>query len=487
MKTYDAVIVGAGPAGSALAIHLARAGLDALLVEKERFPRDKVCGEMMNPRAIRHLEDLGCFSRVEALGYDKIRSGTVFLDGVLEMTGALPAVEGCVDYAHAVPRRVLDEIIFRGAQSAGAGTLEGCRIQGFEVGPDAVEIDARLEGGERLRLEARLIVGADGSESTVARLAGLAMRDDRYVGIGIRSYGEGFPLDGAILSWDREYLPGLAWVFPSKDGCFNIGVGTIAEPAKRSEMRLRDYFDRTVDLVTKLGRERGFAPRVEPPRGWALKSYGGARRNYFERGLLIGDAGSFADPLTGEGIPMALETARLAAETIQAAVAAGDFSEGRLAAYEGRWRQRYDVDSLMADALVTISRNTHLADLMMEFLRLSLRAADRDERYAETVGGVYVGIVPISQMLRPEYLLRPLTYGPETWRAILGLSRERPLADLARRAAEQTGVGLAAWRAMLRDPQRSLEWLREVNQKQMRVARGLAGAAFGAAGRDRPG
>jgi len=474
VKTYDVLIVGAGPAGSALATHLACAGVDTLLVDKARFPRDKVCGELMNPRAIRHLKALGCFGRIEALGYQKIRACAVYLDGESEMTGPLPKVEGCVDYAHAVPRRVLDEILFRRAQEAGASTLEECSVRGFEVDGDAVAVEGRLTGRQTLPLRARMIVGADGSESVVARIAGLAMRDDRYVGIGIRSYGEGFPFEDAILAWDRDYFPGLGWAFPSKNGRFNIGVGTIAEPAKQDEIRLRDYFDRLTGIVEDLGRQKGFSPQIEPPKGWALKSYGGARRNYFERGLLIGDAGSFADPLTGEGIPMALETAQLAAATIRDAVAVGDFSANKLATYEHRWRERYDVDSLMADVLVTASRNTHLADLMMESLKVSVRAADRDERYAWAMGGVYVGIVPMRETLTPEFMLRPLSYRPEMWREILGLSDERPLADLLRLMAERTGLSLAAWRKMLEEPDRSAEWMLELSSKQWQVFRSLA-------------
>ena len=473
MKTRDVIIVGAGPAGSALANHLARAGLDALLVDRARFPRDKVCGELMNPRAIQLLDRLGCFSRIEALGHTKIRGCDIFLDGELECRVPLPQVPGCVDYAHAVPRHVLDEIIFRRAQEMGAQTLEECQVREFEVHGDGVVANVE-QNGKRLRLAARMIVGADGAESTVARIAGLSMHDDRYMGLGIRSYGEDYAFEDGFLSWDRDYFPGLAWAFPSKGGGFNIGVGTIAEKVRKDKVRLHDYYDRFCALVDQIARRSGFRPKFNRPRGWALKHYGGAHKNYFERGLLIGDAGSFADPLTGEGIPMALETAKLASEPIEKAFATGDFSAGTLAEYERRWKEHYDLDSLLADFVVTAARNPHLKDLYMDSMRTFVRMADRDEQYAWTLGGVYIGILPMRRTLSPEFLVRPLLNGPQAWIDILGLSQERPLPELARRTLDGVNSSLAAWRGMLEEPERSLEWMLELSQKQRRLWQNLS-------------
>jgi geranylgeranyl reductase family protein len=468
MHSYDVIIVGAGPAGSALAAHLARQGVGALLLDKSRFPRDKVCGEMLNARAMRSLDGLGCLDEIEALGYTKIHGCTVTLNDEIASQGRMPQLPGCKDYAYAIPRLVLDEIIFRQARRLGAKALEDCRVLGFRAGPRGLVVEA-LHDGEQITLECRMVVGADGAESTVARIADLAMRDERYTGVAMRSYGEGYPFDDAVLYFDRDFFPGLGWAFPSRDGRFNIGVGMMAETVKRDRVKLRAFYDRILGRFEQTARRSGFEPRVDEPQGWALKNYGGARANFFERGLLIGDAGCFADPLTGEGIPVALETAELAAETIREAIATNDFSAASLESYEHRWRDRYDLDSLLADYIMTACRNPHLADLLMDSLRLLNRAADRDQKYAAIAAGVYTGVLPLREVLSLDFVMRPLLNGPRFWMDTLDVSSERPLADLMRQARKSLDQSMAAWRGLLSDSESSLAWWLELQEKQLRL------------------
>ncbi len=478
MRTNDVIIVGAGPAGSALAIHLARAGVDALLVDKKRFPRDKVCGELLNPRAIRSLAELGCLDEIQARGHARVRRCSVVLDGEVASSGVLPKVEGCDDYAHFVPRFELDEIIFRRAQQAGARTLEECQVVDFSVDSGGVTV-AALDGDEGpISLRGRVLVGADGAESTVARSAGLAMQDERYTGVAMRSYGEGYPFEEALLFFDRDFFPGLGWAFPLKDGRFNLGVGMMSETIKRHRVRLKEFYERIAAFLCRQAAAEGWQARPGVPQGWALKNYGGVGANYFEGGLLIGDAGCFADPLTGEGIPVALETAEMAARTLQRAVAADDFSAASLADYERRFRERYDVDCSVADLIHTVCRNPHYADFFMTALRAMNETGNRDERYALKAAGIYCGIVAMREALEPEFFMSPLVQWPQIWSQVLGISDERSVSDLARRAADGLSWSLAAWRGMLEDPEWSRDWWLEVSSKQLRLLQTLAGASL---------
>ena len=132
-QTYDAIIVGAGPAGSALAIHLATRGLEVLLVDKSRFPRDKVCGEMLNPRALKHLDELGCLEPIADGGFTRLRKCSMVVDGEVVSQSYLPDLPGYVDYSCAVPRHLLDTWIFDRARELGSETLEDCRVMRISV------------------------------------------------------------------------------------------------------------------------------------------------------------------------------------------------------------------------------------------------------------------------------------------------------------------------------------------------------------------
>ena len=116
-----------------------------------------------------------------------------------------------------------------------------------------------------------------------------------------------------------------------------------------------------------------------------------ARRNYFERGLLIGDAGCFDGPEFGEGIPLALETAAMAAQTIREVFASNDFSAASLSRYERLWRRRYDADLAISDLVVSMSRNRYLAKVWMNWLRTITLTAAEDRAFAAKAGGVLAG------------------------------------------------------------------------------------------------
>ena len=179
---------------------------------------------------------------------------------------------------------------------------------------------------------------------------------------------------------------------------------------------------------------------------------------------------------------MALETAGLAAETLRAAHTAKDYSAAFLSRYETAWRERYDLDSLLADYILTVSRNPHLIDLMMDSLKVMNRIADRDETYALTAAGVYTGILRLREVFSPQFMLRPMLNGPGFWSDVLDLSRERPVADLVGQMWRGVDLSLTAMRAMLDDSERSVDWWLELNRKQMRLVEVLARTPGGLGG-----
>lgn len=468
MTIYDVMISGAGPAGSALAIELASEGYSVLLMDAARFPRDKPCGDYVSPRALARLDALGCGPEIRALGCSPIRSSRLYLNRDRLVAGELPKVAGLPAHGFAVPRRELDDIIYRRALRAGAEGREGCRVAAFEVTREGVAVTATRDGKPDRAL-GRLLVGADGATSAVARAAGLRANDNRYTLASMRSYVHGLTVDHTIMYFDESYFPGYGWIFPVRPGLCNIGVGMVSESLIRGGLRLPDYFAKFQRFVRHVGQARGVEVRIESPRGWPIHTYGGARKNYFERGLLIGEAGSFVDPINGEGIPLALESARIAARTIRDALRRGDLSERSLARYERDFRGALDPDLDISDLVLSMVRNRHLLPVWLQLFRGMCRTAERDPRYAEITGGILGGVVPMRQALTPEMFARALWQGPGSlWEQLRGGGARTARDWLA------DGVGLLRTqvemtRAIASDGPWFRAWLREVEGKQRNI------------------
>jgi len=471
-KVFDVVIVGAGPAGSALGIYLARAGIDVLLLEKYEFPRDKVCGDFVSPRGLKKLAELGCGEEISARAYTPVNKSLVFLGDDQLSEGLFPHLPEHPAFGHAIPRCELDDIIFRRAQKCGVETVENCTVVGIVISDDGVQVDADVDG-KITAFKGKIVVGADGANSVVARNVNLEMRDQRYVQLAMRAYCKGLPHKDAVLYFEEEFFPGFGWVFPVNDRVANIGVGMVKEPMKKDGIHLRTFFNRFTKFVHRLGENSGVNIEISRSSGWPIKTYGGARRNYFERGLLIGDAGCFVDPISGEGIPLALETSEFASATIVEALASGDVSAAGLSSFERRWREHFDADLGISDLVVSMIRNRYLVKLWVQWLRVMGMTAMRDSDYALKAGGILAGLVPNRQGLSPDIVLKSIVHGPAFWMEAADISAGNLPQDLVKRGADllRWEIGLA--RAVVTDPDWFRDWAVEIGTKQIKVLRNL--------------
>jgi geranylgeranyl reductase family protein len=468
MTIHDVIIAGAGPAGSSLAIELASEGYSVLLMDAARFPRDKPCGDYVSPKGLARLEALGCGPAVRRVARTPIRESRLYLNRDRLVAGTMPHVAGFPPHGHAIPRKELDEILFRRAIQVGAEPREACRVKGFEVTPRGVEVIATREGAPH-RAVGRLLVGADGATSAVAHAAGLRMNDPRFTLASLRAYARGPTLSHTIMYFDEKYFPGYGWVFPVRPGLCNIGVGMVTEPLVRHGIRLLDFYAKFQRFVHHLGKSQGVETRIEPHRGWPIHSYGGARKNYFNRGLLIGEAACFVDPINGEGIPLAMESARVAARTIREALRRGRFGESDLARYEVDWRASFDVDLGISDLAVSMIRNRHLLSLWLTLFRAMSLTASTDPRYAEVTGGILGGVVPAREGITPEMFVRSLAHGPAFWRQVLRVETPTNWSDWLAAGAELVRRQSTLGRAIVADGPWFRDWLREVEAKQRRV------------------
>jgi len=340
----DLLVVGAGPAGSATAAWAARAGLDVLLVERGRFPREKACAEYLSPEATHDLEALGVLEEVEA-GAARLTGMRIVADDGSAVVGRFPALGGPDaqrPYGLALPRSRLDAIVLGAARTAGASVLEGVVVERLLM-EDGVVTGAALRSGDRRWEErSRAVAGADGLHSLVARRLGLARRGGprRLALVAHLADVAGMGDCGEMFVRRGRYV-GLA---PIGGGRVNAAAVVPADEAREIARDPTAYLRAELLAVPELG------PRLAGSRMVREVLVAGpfarsTRRAVADGALLVGDAADFFDPFTGEGIFAALRGGRIAAASLAAALASGaatraalrPYSAARRRAFLGKW------------------------------------------------------------------------------------------------------------------------------------------------------
>jgi geranylgeranyl reductase family protein len=293
MRHVDVLVVGAGPAGSATALRLARGGACVLLVDRQRFPRDKPCGGGLTGRALRHAPcDVSAVVEHDVDRFElRLRYRKRF-----ERRSDAPLIR-------MTQRRRLDAFLAEQAALAGADFRDGVTVGGLAAGPDGAEATV---GGERVTAD--VLVGADGANGVTARAAGIAVDAVRGVALeGNAVYGDVDPAryrSRAVV--ELGTVPGgYGWVFPKGDHA-NVGVG--GWPAEGPQIR---------EHLRRLCEAHGVDPAaLRDVRGHRLPMRRAGSPVAAGRTLLVGDAAGLVDPLSGDGIYEAFVSAELASETI---------------------------------------------------------------------------------------------------------------------------------------------------------------------------
>ncbi|HVG65522.1 MAG TPA: geranylgeranyl reductase family protein [Actinomycetota bacterium] len=324
---YDALVIGGGPGGSATAFHLARGGARVLLAEKQTYPRDKVCGDGLTPRAVRALDHMGL--REEYQSWSRSAGLKVHGGGhVIELPW--PELEDYPSFGLARPRADLDQLLARTAAKAGADLWESTDVVEPLVENGLVRgAVVRREGEDPVDVRAEVVVAADGASSRFAQALGLVRDDHRPIGVAIRQYFRSDRdtdpwIDSYLELWKGDHLlPGYGWVFPLADGTVNVGCGLL----NTSEgFRNTNYRDLLKGWLPTVAAEWDFDPAdpVAKPRSAPLPM-GASRHPPLHRGVLfVGDAAGLVNPFNGEGIDYAMESGQLAAEVGLAVLESGD-------------------------------------------------------------------------------------------------------------------------------------------------------------------
>ena len=348
-RQADVIVVGAGPAGSATAYHLANAGADVLLLEKAAFPRDKICGDGLTPRAVRQLVNLGL--DLDAPGWQR-NNGLRIVGSGHRLELPWPELASFPPYGMVRTRMDLDEILARHAEKSGARLQERTSVTGpvvdertgRVVGVTAKPVDDRgRKTGDEITYRAPIVVAADGVSSRMAVSLGLERRENRPMAVAVRAYYETPRHDDPWMEswlelWDGKpghsnLLPGYGWIFGVGDGTANVGLGILNTSKAFQHV---DYKEILQTWLANTPPEWGFSDENRIGKiGSAALPMGFNRKPHYTRGvLLVGDSGGMVNPFNGEGIDYALESGEMAAHTILQALARPD-DAGRERVLEG--------------------------------------------------------------------------------------------------------------------------------------------------------
>ena len=404
MWDADVVIVGAGPAGSGLAIQLTRKGVRVLLLDKEEFPREKTCGDGLTPRAVAVLERMGLLNDLlRGLEPYRVEEAVLFSPSGHRWRMRFDhAGFGLPDFGLIVPRYKLDGFLVSKAVESGAEFLGKSQVIGFvREGGKVVGVRIVGESGERV-IRSPLTAIATGANIGLHKELGLLQSMPPVV-LSARGYftdvsGLGHAME---FYFESQLMPGYAWIFPVDGKTANIGVGVFPGSGhKLNPYKMLEWFMQEGQAAGRLtgarlqGQVKGYPLRTDYP----------SHPTFGDGFILLGESIGLVNPVTGEGIDLALESAELAAEAVEHALERRDFSRKTLVVYDRMLRKRFG--SYFSGMRVLRDRAVR-----PEAMDRIIRAASSDPKLARTVAGINLGVVSPQAVLRqPKLVVRLARY-----------------------------------------------------------------------------
>lgn len=383
--TYDIIIIGAGPAGSTAAALLAQAGQRVLLLEKSRFPREKLCGEFITPECLRVFARLGVRARMLAAGAQPIRHWTIFAADGRSLEVPLRWLADADEPALGLSRARMDTILLERARQLGVEVREGCHVAPRLRCADGWSfVECKSEGGLLETVAAPVVLDASGrngvfskqTEQQPSRLAGARLFGCKVHLRGVAGLGE----RGAMFFF-RDGYGGLCDVEDERTNLCFITTEATLRAAKGDRAKLLDLTLRTNEAARVRLQDAVLAGEWS---GTGPLTYG--RQRTLPGVLAIGDAGAFIDPFTGSGMLLALSSGELAAQVINESFAAGVRDVAAIAAryeqlHRAQFGWRFKACALWRKlAFHPAARNTLVTVLARQqwLLRLATRSTRRN-------------------------------------------------------------------------------------------------------------
>ncbi|MCL6472285.1 MAG: geranylgeranyl reductase family protein [Firmicutes bacterium] len=395
MEKADVVIVGAGPAGSSAAYFLAKQGVDVILLEKNKLPRDKTCGDGIGPRSIAMLYKMGLGDWLKTGGYYRCDRARLFAPNGNYVEAGIPRADTPFPYFYIVPRMDFDHKLVETAEAAGSVVMTECKATSVVRSNGGVKGVTAIYRGEEVEIRAKALICADGTSGTFSQKTGISVVKPHA--IAARAYYSNVKgLDDCIDIYVDEHIPeGYAWIFPMAGGRANIGLGISAPMLKKHDIDIRKLVDWFVTEKDTSPVDLSAAKQdCEVTGAWLRMGYG--RHNTVADGIImVGDAAGLISPLTGEGIAYALESGEYAAAVMSSALGKGDVSEQSLKAYQEHLNKNYYMDHRIYEIIrQTLSKNF----LMNGFIGKGKRHSTLAHKFIS----IMMGTAKPSELLRPK-------------------------------------------------------------------------------------
>lgn len=408
--TTDILIAGAGPAGASTSIFLSKEKIRHIIIDKAVFPRDKVCGDALSGKTIGMLRRLHenwqqhFFSdsnkALECNGIQFIAPNNVALDiafspGNSSGNEAKGFVCKRIDFDNSLTQLMNNEF---------ALFLTGTALESIEEKPGGLLITI-IRQGERKTIFTKMIAGAEGRSSIVAKQLAKHAMEPPYYSAGIRAYYKnvtGLHQKNYIeLHFLKEMQPGYLWIFPLPNGTANVGIGMLSKTVSAKKINLKQLMQEAITTNPALKKRFTGAVMEGNVEGWGLPLGSKKRKLSGNRFILTGDAGSLIDPFTGEGVGNAMVSGLVASRIIRKAVEANDFSADLL--------QQYDTD--LYKKLWTELKLSHYLQVLSSKPRLFnfvVNKASRSKELRETINCMFDNIDVRKKFTNPLFYLRIL-------------------------------------------------------------------------------
>lgn len=360
VKEFDVIVLGAGPAGSTATIALRKSGLRTAVLEKESFPRDKICGDAVSSVVKRVLRQIDPQLEDRLAQFDE----KIYIEKAKLYSPRFQSLEIAFSKkGHCIKREVFDNWLFEIAkENEYAEIFQQIKVSTVSVHTDYTEV--LLADGRVFR--AKVLLGCDGAHSVAAKqLADFKVDRMHYSGAVRQYYRNVAGLEGNALEvyFLKNYLPGYFWIFPLKNNEANVGFGMLSDTIAKRKIDLKKSISDIIRHIPEVAERFRHAEPMEDIKGFGLPLGSKKRAISGDRFMLCGDAASLIDPFSGEGIETAMESGKFAAEQAIASFADNDFSANTLKAYDQRvygkmwqnFRNHYMLQRLLGDRVWLIN------------------------------------------------------------------------------------------------------------------------------------
>ncbi len=408
MIQTDVCIIGAGPGGSVTALFLAKKGISCVLVDKTKFPRDKICGDALSGKSVEILRKLD-EEIIDELNLSPIQTGSW---GVKFVAPNLKHIripfKKDFNKQQRPPGFIAKRIDFdnflieKVKQNSSIQLLEETEIKNFIPENDGWILSD--ESGEKT-IHTKLVIAADGAHSAFAKQIGKIQVEQSHYCAGIRAYYKGvteMDKDNFIeLHFIKEFLPGYFWIFPLPNGMANVGVGMRSDFVSRKKVNLKKQMLEMIEHYPSLKKRFQHAKLEGEIKGFGLPLGSKKRKISGERFMLIGDAASLIDPFTGEGIGNAMMSGMIAAEVAEKSLNENGFSAASMSVYDEKVYKRLWSELRLSKQMQELVKYPWLFNMVVN-------KANKSKLLQETITCMFEDMDMREQLSKPSFYFKLL-------------------------------------------------------------------------------